>query len=110
MNNTCTAAINAAKNKQSVTISNVRTIANGRRVKVFLHEKECMELDFSSGKMTINGDTLPTRKSCRLINAFLSAFGDGRMMTRSGSWFYEYPEGDRVSVAKDRTYVTWIKP
>ena len=73
---------------------------NGRRVEtergvttVSLHGSPCLRVERMRGRVTLLGDTLPTRKSCRMMNAVLSQLGAGAVSTREGRWRHTAPDG-----------------
>lgn len=103
MNYTAQAIIQATRQGKNLKIGEVQTIPSkdGKRATILLHGFACMELDTGKGLLTIMGNTLPTKKSCRLINAFLSEFSIGKTMTRNGTWFHESPSGERIIIQKE---------
>lgn len=72
------------------------SVLDGDAVKVRLHGRPCLALYKRSGILQIDGATLPTRKSCRLVNAVLSQYGPYRVFTRRGKWYLETPEGEHM--------------
>jgi hypothetical protein len=71
------------------------TIRDGT-VQVSLHGKPCLTLDNPSRTIEIDGDTLPTRKSCRVVNAILGTLSPCRVLTRNKKWYLETEEGKRL--------------
>ena len=73
---------------------------NGRKVEtlrgvttVSLHGAPCMRVERTAGKVTLLGCTLPTRKSCRMMNAVLAQLGAGTVSTRDGIWHHTSLDG-----------------
>ena len=65
-------------------------------VQVSLHGRPCLTLDTPSRTIEIDGETPPTRKSCRVVNAVLGTFSPCRVLTRSKRWYLETAEGKRL--------------
>lgn len=72
------------------------TVLDGDAVKVRLHGRPCLALYKGAGILQIDGATLPTRKSCRLVNAVLAQYGPYRAFTRDGKWYLKTPEGEHI--------------
>lgn len=74
---------------------NGRTVTTERGVTtVWLHRTPCLRVARTEGTVTLSGETLPTRKSCRMMNAVLSQLGAGAVATRCGKWEHRAPDGD----------------
>jgi hypothetical protein len=73
---------------------NGRTVSTERgRTTVSLHGTACLSVSRTEGTVTLSGDALPTRKSCRMMNAVLSQLGAGEVMTREGRWLHRDARG-----------------
>lgn len=70
------------------------SVTEGGTVSVALHGSPFLSLDRNTGELEIDGDTPATRKSTRLINAILAAFGPYRVCTKKGQWWLQNPEGE----------------
>lgn len=73
---------------------------NGRKVEtergtttVSLHGTPCMRIERREGSVTLLGETLPTRKSCRMMNAVLAQLGAGAVSTKEGAWRHTSADG-----------------
>lgn len=73
------------RDRNVVTEENVTTVN--------LFNKPCLRHDHSTGKTTVYGTTLPTRKSCRVINAILRTLGKPTVATKKGEWLCVTAEG-----------------
>lgn len=78
----------AAMNMQPISIHNTRVKIQGNRVDVYLYNEKCMEMDKERSLLILDGNTMATRKSCRLFNCFLSIFSEGQVRSISGEWYY----------------------
>ena len=68
-----------AAGKRTVTLDGMTTVC--------IFGKECMKIDRKGRKVTVMGDTVPSRKSTRLINTVLETFTDIRVTSSSGRWY-----------------------
>ncbi len=72
------------------------TVPDGHTVRVSLHGTPCLSVDHHACQIEIDGATPATRKSTRLINTVLEAFGPFRVFTRKGQWWVLNPGGGRL--------------
>lgn len=73
---------------------NGRTVTtDGDVTTVRLHGTPCLRVERREGTVVLSGDTLPTRKSCRMMNAVLAQLGAGRVSARDGIWEHRSPDG-----------------
>ncbi len=78
----------AAMNMRPISIHNTRVKIQGNRVDVYLYNEKCMEMDKEKSLLILDGNTMVTRKTCRLFNCFLSIFCEGQVRSISGVWYY----------------------
>lgn len=75
---------------------NARTVVREDGVTtVCLHGVPCLRINTRKGTVMISGEALPTRKTCRMMNAVLSRLGAGTVFTRKGEWEYRSTDGTR---------------
>lgn len=81
----------------------------GHLTHVTLHGKTCLTMDRVHGTMTVNGGTVCSRKSTRLMNTLLEAMCGARVRSHNGRWYIRRDDPQTDEEFTGRTVTLEVK-
>lgn len=93
MNRSDIMTVTAVVSAGNLSLKDREVVTEGSVTTVLLFGKPCLRHDHDSGKTTVYGNTLPTRKSCRVINSIQRTLGKPAVSTKKGEWLCVTQDG-----------------